>query len=195
MLAELSTNEVLAGSAEPDSMAHDFTCHMQAIFSLLRVMRGEDLSAGGPRKYPKTAGFGCRMDSAHWNVLHPILKQIEVSSDIQREELVDPFVVLDTDSSGFPIIFCRALSGNVSRARSSSLGSASQRHPQSAMTLRGCPCSSQAQTQTFAMASVRPTTWTTTTATICRLWRIALLPLHPIHEIGPRLSSCHRRRL
>ena len=39
VLAELSTDEVLAGSAELDSLARDFPCHMQAIFSLLRAMR------------------------------------------------------------------------------------------------------------------------------------------------------------
>jgi len=125
VLSELPTNEVLAGSAELDSLAHDFTCHMQAIFLLLRAMRAEDLSASGPRKYPKTGGFRRRLASADWDVLHPILKQIEVPSDTQREELVDPvdpFNVLDTDSGGFPTVFCRALSNNVSRVRSSRFG-------------------------------------------------------------------------
>ena len=41
-------------------------------------------------------------------------------------ELVDPFDVLDTDSGGFPTILFRTLSGNVSRVRSSSLGSAAE---------------------------------------------------------------------
>ena len=97
---------------------------MQAIFSLLRAMRAEDLCAGGPRKYSKTGGFRRPLASADSNVLHLILKQIDVPSDTQREELVDPFGVLDTDSGGFPTIFFRALSGNVSRVPSSSLGSA-----------------------------------------------------------------------
>ena len=71
-------------------------------------------------------GFRRRLASADWNVLHPISKQIEVPSDTQREELVDPFDVLDTDSGGFPTILFRALSGNVSRVRSSSSGSAAE---------------------------------------------------------------------
>ena len=198
VLAELSTNEVLAGSAELDSLAHDFTCHMQAIFSLLRAMRAEDLSAGGPRKYPETGGFRRRLASADWNVLHPILKQIEVAigyttggacrscrsfrcvGDRQRrhpdcllqstlkQRFASPQLALGIRSREFAIRGAHTREREVRRAR------AKHRHRHS------------------------PTTWTTTTVTICRLWRIALLLLHPTHESGKprrRLSSCHRRRL
>ena len=123
VLAELSTDEVLARSAELDSLAHDFTCHMQAIClgASCDESRRPCLQVA-PVKYPKTGGFRRRLASADWNVLHPILKQIEVPSDTQREELVDPFDVLDTDSGGIPTVFCRALSNNVSRVRSSRFG-------------------------------------------------------------------------
>lgn len=200
VLEEPWTHEVLAGSAELDSLAHDFTCHMQAVFSLLRAMRAEDLSAGGTKKYPETGGFRRRLASADWNVLHPILKQIEVPSDTQREELVDPVDVLDTDSSGFPIVFCRALSNNVSRVRSSRLGSAAE----------------SLQSEAPTLGSVKSDVLEPSTDTDIRLGQceadnmddddsddlqaledrlVAVTPNARKRKAAARVSSCHRRRL